>query len=145
MTTPIEIAAARIIECDTEEISKESYDYYGLDIFTACGEEYAIGLPDEAKEAVSEYIKESLWTFKPEVIAAHTKAGASNGMIRAIEALQKDCESSNEDIKSLIDNIDAFVDDVVAADGVGVFLSSYDGEEHEIDVNGIIFKAYRLN
>ena len=145
MTTPIEIAAARIIECDTEEISKESYDYYGMDVYSAYREEYAIGLPDEADEAVKQYIKESLWTFKPEVIAAHTKAGASNGMIRAIEALQKDCESSNEDIKSLIDNIDAFVDDVVAADGVGVFLSSYDGEEHEIDVNGIIFKAYRLN
>lgn len=143
MTTPIEIAA-RVLECDIDEISKENYDHYGLDIFSANGEEFAIGLEEEAKEAVSEYIKESLWTFKPEIIAAHTKAGASNGMIRAISALVKDCEDCNEDLKTLIEDLDEFVDDVVSEDGIGTFLSPYDGEEREIEINGILFKCYRL-
>lgn len=115
-TTAIEIAVAEILGCDVDEISKESYDYYRLDVFSACGEEYAIRTEGEAKEAVLEYVKESLWTFKPEILAAHTKAGASNGMIRAIQALQKECESCNEDLKTLIEDLDKFVDDVVSED-----------------------------
>ncbi len=146
MTTPIEIAAAQIIECDTDEINKESYDHYGLDIFTACGEEYAIGLPEEADEAVKQHIRDSLWTFKAEMILAHSKAGTSKNIIKAIEEMQvKLCEDANEIVYCMIEDIDEFVNDVVKADGRGAFLSSYDGEEHEIEINGIMFVAYRLN
>lgn len=145
MVTTIEIAAAEALECDTEELNKEKYDYYGLDVYSYRGEEFAIGFDEEATEAAKQIIIDSIWTFKPEFVASHTKAGASNGMIAAIKALQADCEDSNDNIKSLIDNIDAFVEDAIAADGRGTFLASYDSEEREIDVNGIVFYCYRIN
>jgi hypothetical protein len=138
MTTPIEIAASEILECDIDEINKEPYDHYGLDVFSNRNEEYAIGLESETDEAVKSYIRDSLWTFKAEMILSHSKAGSSPKIIKALQ-------DANEIIYCMIEDIDEFVRDVVNADGRGAFLSSYDGEEHEIDINGITFVAYRIN
>ncbi len=146
MTTPIEIAAARIMECDTEEITKGKYDHYGMDIYSAYHEEYAVCLPEEADEAVKQYIRDSLWTFKAEIILAHSKAGASQQVIKALAEMQvKLCESANEIIYCIIEDIDVFIEDVVKADGRGAFLSPYDGEEQEIKIKGITFYAYKLS
>lgn len=146
MTTPIEIAAARIMECDTEEVTKEKYDHYGMDVYSAYREEYAVCLPDEADEAVKQYIRDSLWTFKAEMILAHSRAGSSPKTIKALQEMQaKLCEDANEIVYCIIEDIDAFIEDVINADGRGAFLSSYDGEEHEIEINGITFYCYRLN
>jgi len=146
MTTSIEIAASEILECDTEEIIKEKYDYYGLDVYSYRGEEYAIGLESEVDEAVKSYIRDSLWTFRAEMILAHSKAGTSPKTIKALQEMQaKLCEDANEIVYCIIKDIDAFIEDVVNADGRGAFLSPYDGEEHEIEINGITFYCYRLN
>ena len=136
--------AAEALGCDVEDVRKQKYDHYGLKIFSTGGEEYTIGSDDEATEAVKQYILDSVWSFRPEFIASHTKAGASNGMIRAIEALQKDCDSCNEDIKGLIEDIDSFVEDAVSADGRGTFLSPYDSNEQEIVIDCEYFYAYRI-
>jgi len=69
-------------------------------------------------------MQDSVWTFRPEFIASHTKAGATNGIIKAITALQESCEDCNEDLKSLIENLDNFIEDAVSADGRGMFLRS---------------------
>ena len=66
-------------------------------------------------------------------------------MIKAISALQEACKGCNEDIQSLIDDMDEFVEDAVSSDGRGTFLSSYDSEEVEVVVDGEYFYAYRLN
>ena len=107
--TKLEKVAAQVLGCDVEDVTEERYDSYGLKVFSCGNLEYAVGTDEEADQAVRAYITDSVWSFRPEFIASHTKAGATNGMIRAISALQKDCESSNEDIKSLIEDMDEFI------------------------------------
>jgi hypothetical protein len=141
----LEKVAAQVLGCEPEELREERYDSYGLKVYSAYGMEYAIGSDEEAQEAVGAYITDSVWSFRPEFVASHTKAGSTNGMIRAIEALQKDCESSNEDVKSMIEDMDEFIEDAVSSDGRGTFLSSYDSEEVEVVVDGEMYFAYRLN
>lgn len=141
----LELVAAQVMGCDVEELTEEQYDSYGLKVFSACGLEYAVGTDEECEEAIKQYMQDSVWTFKPEFIASHTKAGASNRMRRAIAALQESCEDCNEDIKSLIEDMDDFISDAVSADGRGIFLSPYDSEEQEIVIDSIFYYAYRLN
>ena len=59
--------------------------------------------------------------------------------------LSEKCESSNEAVKSLIEDFDHFVDDAVLTDGRGHFLSSYDGEENEVKINNTWYYIYRTN
>jgi len=141
----IEQAAAQVLGCEPEELTKERYDHYGLSVFSGCGQEVAIGTDEEADKAAAEYIKDSVWSIRPEYIASHTKRGASNGMIKAIKALQEACEDCNDDILCLIEDIDKFIEDAVSADGRGTFLSPFDSEEQEIDIDGETFYVYRLN
>jgi hypothetical protein len=138
-------AVAQAIGCEPDEVTEEKYDSYGLRVFSVCGEEWAVGNDNEANEAVRAYIKDLAWSFKPEFIASHTKAGASNGMIKAIAALQESCENSNDDILSLIEDIDAFVEDAISSDGRGMFLSSYDSNEQEVKIGDEYYYAYRQN
>lgn len=144
MVEPIEEAAIKVPECDIEELTKESYDLYELAVFSAYGMEYAVGTDEESQAAAEEAIKNSAWSFRPEFIASHTKAGATNGMIKAITALQETCEDCNDDILSLIEDIEDFVEDAISADGRGTFLATYDSDEIEIKVNGIDYYCYRL-
>lgn len=145
MISKTEEVASKILGCDVDYVECLTYDHYGLKIFSNGGEEYAIGSDEEADEAINQYMQDSVWTFRPEFIASHTKAGATNGMIKAITALQESCEDCNEDLKSLIENLDNFIEDAVSADGRGMFLSPYDNEEQEIKIDGEYFYAYRLN
>jgi len=145
LVTRLEKAAAGALGCEPEELREEKYDNYGLRVFSAYGLEYAVGTDEEAQEACKQYILDSVWTFRSEFIASHTKAGASNGMIKAIKALQEACEDSNEDVKSLIEDMDEFIEDAISSDGRGTFLSSYDSDEVEVVVDGEYFYAYRLN
>ena len=145
MITKTEEAASKILGCGVDDVECLTYDHYGLRIFSNGGEEYAIGSDEEGDKAINQYIQDSVWTFRPEFIASHTKAGATNGMIKAITALQESCEDCNEDLKSLIENLDDFIEDAVSADGRGMFLSPYDNEEQEIKIDGEYFYAYRLN
>ena|SRR5664280_1168121 len=145
MITKTEEAASKILGCDVDDVECLTYNHYGLKIFSNGGEEYAIGSDEEADKAINQYMQDSVWTFRPEFIASHTKAGATNGIIKAITALQESCEDCNEDLKSLIENLDNFIEDAVSADGRGMFLSPYDSEEQEIKIDGEYFYAYRLN
>ena len=142
---PIMQAVAQAIGCECEDLKEEKYDSYGLRVFSAYRQEWAAGTDDEATEAAKNYIKDSAWSFKPEFIASHTKGGASNGMIKAITALQEACESSNDDILSLIEDIDDFIEDAVSSDGRGMFLSPCDSNEQEVKIGNEYYYAYRQN
>jgi hypothetical protein len=61
MVTTLELAAAQAIGCELEDLTNESYDHYGLAIFSFNDMEIAIGTDEEADQAAAEYIKESLW------------------------------------------------------------------------------------
>jgi hypothetical protein len=55
------------------------------------------------------------------------------------------CEDANELVKAVIRDIDHFVKDAILSDGRGHFLSSYDGEENEIEHKKVMFYIYRTN
>jgi hypothetical protein len=107
----------------------KDYDHYGLSIIEVDGEEWALGTDEEADKATVSCIKESLWAFNKTFLADHTGLP-----VDVFAALQKDCESSNDAIYTLIEkcgDMEIFVNDAVSSDGRGHFLSPYDGEEQE--------------
>lgn len=110
--------------------------------FTHDSQEFLVLTEEEAHEAVTDYIKESLWAFTPGFIGGHTRNGLSDramqGLMKAQEAC---CEGVNDLVEAMIVDMEVFVKDAVEADGRGHFLSPYDGLEHE--VNG--FFIYRMN
>jgi hypothetical protein len=103
-------------------------------------DDYLVYTDDEADEAVYNYIDESVCFFKSDFIAAHCNVDQE-----VISKLQELHENSNQAIKSLIKDFDHFVNDAVLCDGRAHFLSSYDGEENEVNVNGNTYYVYRSN
>ena len=115
-------------------------DYYGLKTYAIDGTEYAIASDyDTAEQACSEYIKETVWAFNAEFLASHIDALDAGDIGR----LQGACESCNEALLKLIDDVDEFVSDAISADGLGHFLSPYDGETVEIKETDVLL--FRLN
>lgn len=142
----IEQVAAEALGCEVEDLTKEHYEHYGLRVFSYGNVEIAIGTDTEADEAASEYIKESLWSFNPSFILSHSKVPYSDKLQKALVHLQKElCENANALIEALIKDIDHFVSDAISSDGRGRFLSFYDSEEQELDLDGETFYYYRLN
>ena len=103
-------------------------------------DDYLVYTDDEADEAVYNYINESVCFFRSDFIAAHAEVDEE-----VIKKLQELHEDSNKAIKSLIKDFDHFVNDAVLCDGRAHFLSSYDGEENEVNVNGNTYYVYRSN
>jgi len=94
----------------------------------------------EADELAKEMILDSVWAFNTDFLASHSDVN-----IKVFEQLRELCEDSNDAILSLIKDVDHFVNDAIACDGRGHFISSWDGEEHEITIDNIDFFCFRLN
>jgi hypothetical protein len=92
-----------------------------------CGGETHLWAKDQesAKASAKEYIEESVWAFNASFLSAHSKGVDEE----VFEKLSEGCESSNDAIKKLIDDMDHFVDDAIIADGLGHFIATYDGNE----------------
>ena len=121
-------ALAKFLGIDTDEVEESTY---GDNQFDAEGAEYLVLTDSEADEAVTERIREDLWTFNPSFLAGET--GIDQDVYDAIANNGK-CESNNDAIYSLVKStcgLDSLVSEAVAADGRGHFMSSYDGEENE--------------
>ena len=105
---------------------------------------YIVLTDEEADEMAANYIKESLWAFNADFIIQHSKLPYDAKEM--IEGYQREkCESANETIEALIDDIDDFIADAISADGRGHFMSSYDGNENEETIDGQTFYIYRIN
>ena len=105
---------------------------------------YMVLTDEEADEKAAEYIKESLWAFNADFIIQHSKLPYEAKEM--IESHQREkCESANETIEALIDDMDEFISDAISADGRGHFLNTYDGYENEETVEGDTFYIYRMN
>jgi hypothetical protein len=106
--------------------------------------EYLVLTDDEADEAATEYIKESLWSFNSDFLASETGLPAE-----VFKALQDKCEDSNDAVSKLVEatcGVDSFVETAISADGRGNFLGAYDSEENELLVIGKAeFFIYRIN
>jgi hypothetical protein len=125
----------------------EKYTHYGLKVYRAEGGEYAVGTERQVEEAVREYVRDSLWAFRPEFLQGYTPAEVDAEILTVI--IEKKCEDATEIIARLVgDRLGKLIDDAVAADGRGHFLASYDGEERDSsDVEGLPKNklAYRIN
>ena len=132
-------ALAQHLGIDQAEIEFSTWGEYEAE-----GGEYWVLTDEEADAAVREEIEQSLWTFRAEFIIGHTNLPEEG--VEMIQAVQ---ESKYEDaspvIRALITDFDSFVEDAVMSDGRGNFLSSYDGEENEEQVNGTWYYIYRTN
>jgi len=106
-------------------------------------EEFLVVNEDERDEEVTEYIKESLWTFNPSFLAGQT------GIDEAVfEALQPQCEGANEAILSIVERepgLEEFVQTAVGCDGYGHFLNNWNGGEIELQYRGEWWYVYRIN
>jgi len=124
---------ADFLRVDTDQIEEG----YNENIFEFGNEEYLVVTDSEAYELAEEYIKDSLWAFRPSFLAEH-----SNVSEDIFQALQEKCfEDANEMILNSIIDIDDLVDSAISCDGIGHFLNSYDGGEESLNDLYI----YRIN
>jgi len=111
--------------------------------------DYLVLDENEAQEKAREHILDSVWAFNYNFLCSHSKA--INAMQeKTFKLIQEVCESSNESILAMIDDVDHFVEDAICCDGRGHFLAGYDGNEDEVtfDIDGgddYTFYIYRCN
>lgn len=131
-----------------------SSKYYGLSIYTDSDEEYAVGTEEEVNAAAREYILETLWAFNAEFIYNHIPIikydRNEKHTIAAIKMLQeKLCEDANEIVRLLLgDALESFIEEAIDCDGIGHFLSPYDGldiDSDEVEGLPVGLIAFRLN
>lgn len=137
------VALGRMLDGDFSGIEELSYRDNGYKVGM---QEYLVMTDDEADDAAAEAIKDSLWAFKTEFISSHTRKGLGADAQRALAKAQAElCESANDLVESMIEDMDHFIEDAIRGDGRGHFLSHYDGEEREESVNGTMYFIYRTN
>ena len=126
-----------------EEIEISSYDE---NVLEADGGEYLVLTDEEADERAKEDILNLVWAFNADFIIEHSSAlDYDDASKKVISAIANQCESGNEAMKKLIDDLDEFVEYAISADGRGHFLASYDGDEGEQKVNKTDYYIYRIN
>jgi hypothetical protein len=103
---------------------------------------YIVLTDEEADEMAKRYILDTVWAFNAGFLAGET--GIDIEVFEAIQANDR-CESNNDAILRLIDDTDSFVESAISTDGRGHFMSSYDGNENEENVNGTYYFIYRIN
>lgn len=138
-------ALALFLKVEAKEIKNSSYNLENC--FEYGSEEYMVLTDEEASEAVTENIKESLWAFNSDFIIE--ECGLDMSGVDSLQKMQEEtCEGSNDFILSLIKKtcgLDHFVEAAANIDGRGHFLSGYDGKENEETVAGITYFIYRTN
>ena len=140
-------ALAVYLECEPDDLEKASYD---KNLFEYGMESYLVLDDAEADQYAKDRILESLWAFNTEFVLSHSRIDVDDSneesIVEALKKMQeKLCEDANPIVRALIKNEEAFIADAVEADGRGHFLSSYDGEEHEITFAEELYYIYRQN
>ena len=130
-------ALAKHLDLDNEDLRmiEESNDYYSFG-----GRDYLVLTDDEADEKAKEYILDTAWAFNSSFLSCHSKGDVDEEVFKV---LSEKCESSNDAVLSLIDDKDDFVNDAISSDGRGHFLSQYDGNENEEEINGTTYYIYK--
>lgn len=123
---------------DKYEILKQ---YLGDESFNE--DDYEVYTDEEATQRAKEIILDSLWAFNASFILSHSKIDMDEKYLTKIQGDL--CEGANDLVRSMIDDIDDFVDDAISSDGRGHFMNTYDGEENEIKVNDEYYYIYRIN
>ena len=117
--------------CEYSDITKEGKTTYFIG-----NQEYLVLNNKESQTRCEEDIKQSIWAFNSSFLSFHT--GINEDIIKSV---QEHCESSNDMLLNSIKDIEKFINEAIASDGKGHFISYYDGYEHE--ENNLFI--YRLN
>jgi hypothetical protein len=120
---------------DYSDVEETGYDDLEFKVGNAT---YLVLTDEEANERTSDYIETSIWAFNTGFLEAFMPID-----YRAIEKIQELYEDANEPLKQLIEDWDDFVESAISADGRGHFLSQYDGDELEVEINGEDYYIYR--
>lgn len=132
---------AKFLEVEPEDLNASRFDDQAINYGNA---EYVVLTDSEADANAATYIKETLWAFNAEFIIDNSKLPyEAVEMVRSFQ--QKKCEDANGTIAAIIDDMPAFIDAAISADGRGHFLSQYDGEENEVMVDDLRVYIYRTN
>ena len=123
---------AEFLECDVDDI-ETSYDD---STFELGNKEYLLLTDSEAYVRARDNIKDSIWAFSSWFLASHS--GLDEEIIKH---LQEKCEGANDVLLKSIKDIEFFVADAIACDGRGHFLSSYDGNEQQINDNLFLYRT----
>lgn len=105
--------------------------------------EWVVFSDRDADRSVYEFIKESLWSFRPKFISEMT--GYDNDEVITLLTENEFEDGKLIEIVEHSCGLDNFVNEAIKADGRGHFLSTYDGQETEIRVNGEYYYVYRVN
>ena len=106
-----------------------------LDIIEIDGMEFAVSDSEINRYlATYETIEQLVWAFKPSFLVEHIPHDPIDrkDLIDSIVKIQEQCEGANPILLAAIKDFKKFVDDAAAIDGVGHFLSPYDGEERDM-------------
>jgi len=123
-----------------DHLGDQDYSDYDLQNLILDGD-YLVLDENERDEALHDNIKESLWAFNSSFLSGET--GIDENVFKSIQSNDR-CESNNDAILSIVKStcgLESFIDAAVSVEGAGHFLSSYDGNEYEI--NG--YYIYRIN
>jgi hypothetical protein len=110
--------------------------------------EYECYTFDDATEKASEYIKDTLWAFDLQKLsdAGHLKVDLSDKAIEQLVKVQGElCEDCNEIITALVEDMNKLIDWAINCDGLGHFLSTYDGQSIDICVDDVWYVIVRVN
>jgi len=135
-----QMALAAHLGCSPVEIDLEEYPGYPT-VYQGEGSSYKVLTDDEATEAASDDMLETLWAFNPNFLADYAPEGVTE---EVFELLQEQCEGANDAIKSIIgNNLEDMFEAAICADGRGHFLNRYDGTENEVVVLGETWYIYQ--
>ena len=127
----------KILKAEGVEMA-EIEPYWGH-VFDSPAGEFLVLTEEEADGMAAEYIKETASFFNASFLSSMTGLAS-----KVFEALVDE----NEAVWAIIEGscgAEAFVEEAIRWDGRGHFLSSYDGEEIEVEVDGEWFFIYRTN
>tara|TARA_R110000824_G_scaffold92704_3_gene224699 strand:+ start:285 stop:719 length:435 start_codon:yes stop_codon:yes gene_type:complete len=100
--------------------------------FDCDGGTFLVLTDEEADAAAAEYIKESLWSFNAEFLAAYTPEGIDAYEINALRGDR--CEDANTGIVALVKagcGLETLIEAAIGIDGRGHSLAHHDSVEHE--------------
>lgn len=115
---------AEHLDCDIDDLENGYHNNY----FNLGDMEFLVLTDNEADNMAKEYIKETIWAFSSWFLSKHTNIDEE-----IIQHLQDKCEGANEPLLRSIIDIDAFIDEAIGLDGRGHFMSTYDGQETELN------------
>lgn len=120
---------AQHLGCTPQEIEQTEYDEA---LFEVDGGWYLVLTSDEATARALDNAEESLWAFRSGYLAEYMPEGITAAILAPIQ--DKLCENAQPAIRAMLGaRLQECLQDAIATDGREHFLSTYDGEEHEVE------------